>query len=31
MVEECSMAWQDFFVPLEAPKAIQRKGEALRL
>jgi len=29
MVEECRMAWQDFFVPLEGPKAIERKGEAL--
>jgi len=30
MVEECRMAWQDFFVPLEGPKAIERKGDALR-
>jgi len=30
MVKECSMAWQDFFVPLEGPKAIERKGDALR-
>jgi len=30
MVEECKMEWQDFFVPLEGPKAIERKGEALR-
>lgn len=30
MVEECKLAWQDFFVPLEGSKAIERKGEALR-
>jgi hypothetical protein len=30
MVEECKLEWQDFFVPLEGPKAIERKGEALR-
>jgi histidinol phosphatase-like PHP family hydrolase len=31
MVEECKLVWQDFFVPLEGSKAIQRKGEALSL
>jgi len=30
MVEECKMEWQDFFVPLAGPRAIERKGEALR-
>lgn len=30
MVEECKLMWQDFFVPLAGPKAIERKGEALR-
>jgi Domain of Unknown Function (DUF1080) len=30
MVEECNLVWQDFFVPLAGPKAIERKGEALR-
>ena len=30
MVEECKLVWQDFFVPLAGPKAIERKGEALR-
>jgi hypothetical protein len=29
MVEECNLVWQDFFVPLSGPKAIERKGEAL--
>ena len=29
MVEECKLVWQDFFVPLAGPKAIERKGEAL--
>ena len=29
MVEECNLVWQDFFVPLEGPKAIERKGDAL--
>jgi len=31
MVQECNLVWQDFFVPLEGSKAIERKGEALRL
>lgn len=30
MVRECGLVWQDFFVPLKAPKAIERKGGALR-
>jgi hypothetical protein len=30
MVEECKLVWQDFFVPLTGPKAIERKGDALR-
>ncbi len=30
MVEECRLTWQDFFVPLAGPKAIERKGDALR-
>jgi histidinol phosphatase-like PHP family hydrolase len=32
LVEECKckLVWQDFFVPLKAPKAVERKGEALR-
>jgi 3-keto-disaccharide hydrolase len=31
MIDECKLVWQDFFVPGELwPKAIERKGEALR-
>jgi len=30
MVEECKLVGQDFFIPLTGPKAIERKGEALR-
>ncbi len=30
MVKECNLAWQNFFVPLSGPKAIERKGGALR-
>jgi hypothetical protein len=30
LVEECKLVWQDFFVPLKAPKAIERKGDALK-
>ena len=30
MVEECKLVWQDFFVPLSGPKAMDRKGSALR-
>jgi hypothetical protein len=30
MVDECKLAWQDFFVPLSGPKAIERKGAMLR-
>ena len=29
MVNECKLVWQDFFVPLAAPKAVERKGAAL--
>lgn len=31
MVEECKMEGKDFFVPLTGTKAIERKGEALRV
>jgi hypothetical protein len=30
MVDECKLVWQDFWVPLSGPKAIERKGGALR-
>jgi hypothetical protein len=30
MVDECKLVWQDFFVPLSGPKAMDRKGDALR-
>ena len=30
MVEECGLGAQDFFVPLSGPKAVERKGDALR-
>jgi hypothetical protein len=30
MVQECRLTWQDFFVPGAAPKAVERKGGALR-
>lgn len=30
MIRECGLVWQDFFVPLKAPKAIERKPGALR-
>jgi hypothetical protein len=30
MVAECELGWQDFFVPGDGPKAIARKGDALR-
>lgn len=30
MVQECKLGWQDFFVPGLAPKAVERKGGALR-
>lgn len=31
MVQECKLAWQDFFVPgAWGPKAVERKGSALR-
>jgi histidinol phosphatase-like PHP family hydrolase len=30
MIEECNLGWQDFFVPGEQPKAVERKGGALK-
>jgi hypothetical protein len=30
MVKECNLVWQDFFVPLKAPKALDRKPGALK-
>lgn len=30
MVDECKLVWQDFFMPLTGPKAIERKPAALR-
>ena len=30
MIEECKLVWQDFFLPGEFPRAIDRKGGALR-
>ena len=30
IVDECKLVWQDFFVPGAGPKAIDRKGAALR-
>ncbi len=30
MIEECKLSWQDFFCPGDQPKAIERKGSALR-
>jgi hypothetical protein len=30
MVDECKLVWQDFFVPLAGPKAVERRGGALR-
>jgi len=30
MTEECKLGWQDFFVPLSWPKAIERKRSVLR-
>ena len=30
MIEECKLVWQDFFVPLSGPKAVERKGSALK-
>jgi len=30
MIEECQLVWQDFFVPLAGPKAVERKGGMLR-
>jgi hypothetical protein len=30
MVRACKLVWQDFFVPLKAPKAVERKGGVLK-
>ena len=30
MVQECKLVWQDFFVPGDRPKAVERKGGALK-
>ena len=30
MVQDCKLVWQDFFVPGKGPKAIERKGSALK-
>ena len=30
MIDECQLVWQDFFVPLAGPKAVERKGGMLR-
>ena len=30
MVKECNLVWQDFFVPLKGPKAVERKGGVLK-
>jgi hypothetical protein len=30
MIQECKLAWSDFFVPGDRPKAVERKGGALR-
>lgn len=30
MIEECGLKWQDFWVPLKGPKAIERKSGGLR-
>jgi hypothetical protein len=30
MLDECKLAWQDFFVPGAAPKAIERKPQVLK-
>jgi hypothetical protein len=30
IVKQCNLVWQDFFVPLKAPKAVERKGGALK-
>ena len=30
MIDECKLVWQDFFVPLTGPKAVERKGGVLK-
>jgi hypothetical protein len=30
MIQDCKLAWQDFFVPGDRPKAVERKGGALK-
>ena len=30
MIHECGLTWQDFFVPGDGPKAVERKGGALK-
>jgi hypothetical protein len=30
MVKECKLVWQDFFVPGDGPKAVERKGGVLK-
>jgi hypothetical protein len=30
MIRECGLVWQDFFVPLKEPKAVERKPGALK-
>jgi len=30
IIRECNLVWQDFFVPLKAPKAVERKRRALK-
>ena len=30
IIRECNLVWQDFFVPLKAPKAVERKPRALK-
>ena len=30
MIQECNLAWSDFFVPGDRPKAVERKGAALQ-
>src|SRR6185437_7386668 len=30
MIHECGLGWQDFFVPGDGPKAVERKGDVLK-
>ena len=30
MIRDCGLVWQDFFVPLKGPKAVERKPGALK-